>query len=113
MEATEQLNWVPSSCTLPTTERPLRVAEFDGIFRGATFVARAAPERMRLVIADASRLEEVQDLARRETSCCSLFAFDVASVDEGVSLDVQVPAEHIDVLDALERRARGAGHDDA
>lgn len=64
------------------------------------------------MIADASRLEEVQDLARREASCCSFFAFHVAAVDDGVSLDMRVPAAHVDVLDALERRAR-TGHDDA
>lgn len=110
MEAKEQLDWVPSSCTLPTAERPLRVAEFDDVFRASTFVDRSVPERMRLVMADAVRLEEVQDLARREASCCSFLVFDVAAVDEGVSLDVRVPAAHID---ALERRARGAGHDDA
>ncbi|MEV6153769.1 hypothetical protein AB0L53_25835 [Nonomuraea sp. NPDC052129] len=24
--------WVPSECTLPTAEQPLRVAEFDALF---------------------------------------------------------------------------------
>ncbi|MEU9473975.1 hypothetical protein AB0D78_47270 [Streptomyces avermitilis] len=24
--------WIPASCTLPTTEQPLRVAEFDALF---------------------------------------------------------------------------------
>lgn len=113
MEPTEQLDWVPSSCTLPTAERPLRVAEFDDVFRASTSVERPSPEHMQLLIADASRLEEVQDLARREASCCSFFVFDVAAVDESVSLDVRVPVEHVDVLDALARRARGTGHDDA
>ena len=25
-------DWVPAACTLPTTEQPLRRAEFDGLF---------------------------------------------------------------------------------
>ena len=31
-------DWAPDACTLPTAERPLRVAEFDDLF---TFVVRA------------------------------------------------------------------------
>lgn len=27
--------WVSSACTLPTTEQPTRVAEFDGLFASA------------------------------------------------------------------------------
>ncbi|HET6741695.1 MAG TPA: hypothetical protein VFH76_22285 [Kribbella sp.] len=29
---TENLTWVPDACTLPTAERPFRVAEFDQLF---------------------------------------------------------------------------------
>ncbi|WP_329142498.1 hypothetical protein OIU91_02480 [Streptomyces sp. NBC_01456] len=28
------LSWVPQSCTLPTEEQPLRVAEWDALFTG-------------------------------------------------------------------------------
>lgn len=37
------MTWVPQSCTLPTVEQPLRVAEFDALF--ATAVRSA--ERLR------------------------------------------------------------------
>ncbi|MBE1490368.1 hypothetical protein [Plantactinospora soyae] len=43
------LGWAPSACTLPTTEQPLRVAEFDALFTDAVqTVARPAPTRLRL-----------------------------------------------------------------
>ena len=28
-------DWAPTSCTLPTAEQPLRLAEFDEFFRAA------------------------------------------------------------------------------
>ncbi|MEV4838269.1 hypothetical protein AB0K05_27425 [Nonomuraea sp. NPDC049486] len=36
--------WVPSACTLPTAEQPLRVAEFDALFADAVR-AVARPDR--------------------------------------------------------------------
>jgi hypothetical protein len=41
--------WVPSACTLPTAEQPLRVAEFDALFAEAVqAIARPEPARLRL-----------------------------------------------------------------
>ncbi|USX54893.1 hypothetical protein [Lentzea sp. HUAS12] len=39
--------WVPDACTLPTADRPFRVAEFDDLLAG---VVRHRPERTRLVL---------------------------------------------------------------
>lgn len=48
----------------------------------------------------------MQDLADRENECCSFFGFTVASDVPGrVVFDIEVPAAHIDVLDALADRA--------
>ncbi|WP_433352534.1 hypothetical protein ACQP25_05150 [Microtetraspora malaysiensis] len=31
------MEWTPAECTLPTEERPLRVAEFDELFASALY----------------------------------------------------------------------------
>ena len=97
-------DWAPDACTLPTAERPLRVAEFDDLF---TFVVRAerrAPTLLTLVlrcIAEAS----AKDLARRESECCSFFTFAFEAEGDDVVMHIGVPPEHVAVLDALEARA--------
>jgi hypothetical protein len=54
------LDWVPQSCTLPTEERPLRVAQWDGLFAGRLReVSRPGPLRLRL------DLEQCAQLVRR------------------------------------------------
>lgn len=45
-------SWVPDACTLPTVEQPLRLNEFDDVFRDAVRVSRISPP---LVPADRSR----------------------------------------------------------
>src|SRR3954453_12738408 len=110
--------WVPvDSCTLPTADRPLRVAEFDDLFATALrHVQRpvGAP-RARLVLAgDATLPGRVQRLADAETSCCSFFTFTVTALgpdpsaaagEARVALDIEVPPDRSDVLDALVGRA--------
>jgi hypothetical protein len=99
-------DWAPDACTLPTAERPLRVAEFDDLF---TFVVRAQrrePQRLDLVL---RRIVEAQarDLARRESECCSFFTFEFESIgddSDDVVMQIGVPREHVEVLDALEAR---------
>lgn len=98
-------DWVPDSCTLPTVERPLRVAEFDQLFstalRGAT---RTSPTNLRLLL-DADAGGAAQDLAHLEARCCTFFSFLFTPTGEGWTLDVGVPGAHIDVLDALAEHA--------
>jgi hypothetical protein len=102
---------VPDACTLPTAERPLRLAEFDDLF--ATAVRRVDPigathARLHL-IGPAGLADRVQDLAARETGCCSFFTFtttgEPAADGEAVVLDIEVPAAHTDVLASLTQRA--------
>jgi hypothetical protein len=103
-------SWAPRSCTLPTEQRPVRVAEFDRFFATAVrAVDRSAPTRLKLdlepspdVAAGAARL------VARETACCSFFTFALIATGGKLQLDVYVPVDHVDVLDALATRVAGA-----
>jgi hypothetical protein len=47
----EERGWVPEACTLPTAERPLRLAEFDQLFATALREQqRLSPTVLRWVI---------------------------------------------------------------
>ena len=98
-------DWAPDACTLPTAERPLRVAEFDDLF---TSVRRS--ERPRPTLLDVVLPRDIEatgrDLARRESECCSFFTFEFESVGDDVVMHIAVPPEHVEVLDALEVRAK-------
>lgn len=52
------LDWVPESCTPPTTGQPLRTAEFDDLFRDAVAAlvdGRESPRSLPDELASASR----------------------------------------------------------
>ncbi|GGO50496.1 hypothetical protein GCM10012287_30350 [Streptomyces daqingensis] len=107
--------WVPEACTLPTEERPLRLAEWDGLF--ATQVAapsRHSPSQVRLRLPGGTEsASRVRELAERESDCCSFFEF--AATADGPSADVlltiSVDQAHEGVLNALaERAAEAAAH---
>ncbi len=93
------------ACTLPTAERPLRVAEFDDLFAtGVRGQLRLSATRLRWLL-DPAAEPTARDLNARETQCCSFFTFTFAPVDGALQLDVEVPAARVDVLDALAERA--------
>lgn len=98
---------VPDACTLPTVEQPLRRAEFDGLFATTLAVERRNERHVRFQLAgDGDLAERIRDLAAREIECCWFFAFSVTPQPGGrVDFDIEVPAAHIDVLDALIGRA--------
>src|SRR4051794_21879868 len=101
-------------CTLPTTERPLRMAEFDELFASVRSIDRISESRARLLLGgDAALAERAGDLAEAESACCSFFTFRVTAIPDGgdpglVALDVEVPAARADVLSALLARAEMA-----
>jgi len=102
---TDDQVWVPAACTLPTAQRPLRLAEFDDLFATALHgQQRLSPTALRWRLASSAEAT-VRDLTARETACCSFFSFAVTADDGAVGVDVTVPATHIDVLDALAARA--------
>lgn len=97
--------WVPEACTLPTVDRPLRLAEFDDLFATALWgQQRLSPTQLRWRL-DPAAEATAQDLTGRESSCCSFFSFAFDRDCDGIRLDVRVPAEHVDVIDALADRA--------
>lgn len=101
------MTWVPQSCTLPTAEQPMRVAEFDDLFAAAVRPAeRLNPIRLRLHLpgGDAA-VARIRDLVARETACCSFFTFDVRTTGSATELDVSVPESQRPVLDAIQLRA--------
>jgi hypothetical protein len=97
-------NWFAATCTLPTFEQPLRVAEFDELFRTALRRSiRTQPTELELVISAASEAS-ARHLAERETQCCSYFRFGFDPMSDGLRMRVGVPEDHVDVLDALQTR---------
>ncbi|NUT36658.1 MAG: hypothetical protein HOV79_26690 [Hamadaea sp.] len=103
------LGWVPGACTLPTAEQPVRLAEFDALFSAAVRDgSRLTARHLRVTLAgDTEVASAVRDLADRETECCSFFTFTIGTpAPNTVQLDIEVPAGHVDVLDALEARAK-------
>jgi len=61
-------DWLPDACTLPTVERPLRLAEFDGLFASVSDVHRPDASHAVLTLAGSPGLAgRARDLAERET----------------------------------------------
>ncbi len=98
--------WVPSACTLPTAERPLRAAELDEVFtRSVRGAERAGRSRLRLDLDPASGVAgRIADLAAAETGCCSFFTFTLTLADSRLMLEIAVPPANAGVLDALAAR---------
>ncbi|MDH2416492.1 hypothetical protein [Nocardioides sp. CER19] len=95
------------ACTLPTAERPLRLAEFDALFASSarSVVRRDLEVQIHLTGAE-GLLESARDLAERETACCSFFTFAVEGTDDDFTMSISAPRERRDILDALATRAK-------
>jgi hypothetical protein len=105
--STDEAGWVTDACTLPTVDRPTRVAEFDDLFRTALRTQeRPSPTQLRWHLDPASE-PVARDLAARESACCAFFTFTFTAGTDLV-LDISVPGAHVDVLTALADRARAA-----
>lgn len=107
--STEAEPWAPQACTLPTEERPLRVAEFDALFTEAVrSVRRTDATSVSLELVPAAEVAaRAADLVVRETGCCSFFTFSLVATGGSLHLEIRVPAQHADVLEALAARAEG------
>ena len=99
----------PEVCTLPTTERPLRLAEFETLVAGALQAQDRTGRTTLRWRFDRAAEAAVRDLAARESACCSFFGFGIvaggadAELEPGLIVEVCVPVEQVAVLDALER----------
>ncbi|HVQ48591.1 MAG TPA: hypothetical protein VMS92_00985 [Mycobacterium sp.] len=96
-------DWAPDGCTLPTPERPLRVAEFDELFAHVVRMQRPQPTRLDLVIGRDAEAG-ARDLAARESDCCSFFSFEFETAGDDVVMHIGVPPAQVEVLDAIEAR---------
>ena len=97
------------ACTLPTAERPLRLAEFEALFADHLTDVSWAGDRLRLSLSgDAGLRDHVADLAARENACCSFFDFSLSDAADGVLLEVAVPTERREILNSLAALAEGA-----
>jgi hypothetical protein len=106
MTSIEEPAWVPEACALPTTERPLRLAEFDDLVGTALRGQHRLSSTALRWDLDPAAEAAVRDLTTRESSCCSFFTFTLQSGDAALRLDIEVPAAYAEVLDALAQRAR-------
>ena len=95
------------ACTMPTAERPLRLAEFDALFATAVRRVERRGGDVRMHLTGGKGLaERVRDLTERESSCCSFFTFGIEGTNQDLTLDVSVPSARQEILDALAERAR-------
>ena len=94
---------IPDACTLPTADRPFRLAEFADVFAHATGTAeRLARTRLRLVLEPSPRVAaRVAELGTAETGCCSFFTFTLRIASGSLTLDVTVPDAYASALDAI------------
>ena len=103
--STPELDWGPDACTLPTAERPLRLAEFDALLaESLRWQDRPAPTRLRWHLQPEAE-PAARGLTQREAACCSFFTFSFTPAKADLVVDVEVPAEYIAVLDALQTQA--------
>jgi hypothetical protein len=98
-------------CTLPAAAQPMRLKEFDELFRYQfSQPRRIGPHRVELSFANADGLyAQVSDLVVRESACCSFFEFTIEAVDQDrLVLRVGVPPSRVDVLQTLTDQAAAA-----
>ena len=94
------------ACTMPTVDRPLRLAEFDSLFADAVRSVAYEGDQVRMHLTGPAGLRErVRDLAERETACCSFFSFVIDGETDDLTLEIAVPREHRRILEGLAQRA--------
>lgn len=94
-------DWAPDSCSLPSAERPLRVAEFDALFQESVLgSARISSTRLEVTLVSGAEIA-ARDLATRESGCCSFFTFEFDTRPSEVVMGIAVPHSQVAVLDAL------------
>lgn len=101
---------MPQSCTLPTAEQPLRIAQFDRLFTDAVrTVDRPSRTQLSLDLEPTAEMaQQAAGLVVRETACCSFFTFTLTATGGALELGVAVPDSHVEVLDALAARVAEA-----
>jgi hypothetical protein len=94
------------ACTMPTSERPLRLAEFDQLFAENVRRVERRPDGVTLHLSGTRGLRrKVEELTNRESECCTFFSFSVAGNDERLTLGISVPPMRREILDGVAARA--------
>ncbi|GAA1607298.1 hypothetical protein GCM10009804_74070 [Kribbella hippodromi] len=93
--------WAPAACTLPTVERPVRVAEFEQFFADNLRAVRRVDAQTLDLTLSLSASEQAKDLTDRESECCSFFTFTLTKSAKDLQLRITVPPAHTSVLDGL------------
>jgi hypothetical protein len=97
--------WTVQECTLPTVQRPGRLAEFDDLFATALRgQERLSPTVLRWLL-DPAAESVARDLTGRESQCCSFFTFTFSHRDGTLQLDIHTPSSRTSILDGLAERA--------
>jgi hypothetical protein len=112
-QTSSRFDSMPGECTLPAAELPARIAEFDALFTAAVHGGeRIGPQHLRVTLRGGADVEDAaRELTARETQCCSFFGFTVTAPEPGlVQLDIEVPTDHVSVLDFMAQRVP-AGRD--
>lgn len=113
MTTEDAAGWVPDSCSLPSAELPLRVAEFDALFRDSlVHWVRTSATRLQLTLSADSE-PTARDLSARETECCSFFSFTFEPRPSALVMGIEVPESQVAVLDALVARVAVVHSQDA
>lgn len=101
---------IPSACTLPTAERPIRLKEFGELLASSSRRGeRLSATSLTLYLAGEAGLEQsVRELAARESDCCSFFAFEISADQADVIMTITVPPQHSGILDSLEAKTVGS-----
>ena len=91
MTTTDDPGWVPGACTLPSVERPFRLAEFDELFAtGLRGQQRLSASALRWEL-DPAVEATARELPGRVSGCCSFFVFTFRP-GAGVSqVEIEVP----------------------
>ncbi len=95
-----------TACTLPTVDRPLRLAEFDALFALVTSVDHEGHVARLHLSGPPTLHEQVIDLTERESQCCSFFTFAVDGTESEVDLRITAPAPRAAIVAALVARAQ-------
>ena len=95
-----------TACTMPTAERPFRLAEFDVLFAEHVRDVERDGDLLRMRMSGEAGLRaRVADLTTRESDCCSFFDFKITGSDQDLVLEVGVPPARREILDSLAERA--------
>jgi len=94
------------ACSLPTADRPMRLEELDSLFADSVRSVSREGNVVRLHLTGSAGLRDrVRDLTERETACCSFFTFEIEGGADDLLLEISVPPERRDILEALALRA--------